>query len=61
MRPMIRMFVLAAVAASATAVFASETIAVDVPFSFDAHGKAFPAGQISGGVQPNHKFSEAPQ
>lgn len=45
MRPMIRMFVLAAVAASATAAFASETIAVDVPFSFDAHGKAFPAGR----------------
>jgi len=45
MRAMIRMFVLAAVAATATAVFASETIAVDIPFNFDAHGKAFPAGR----------------
>jgi hypothetical protein len=42
---MTRMFVLAAVTISATAAFASETIAVNVPFSFDAHGKAFPAGR----------------
>lgn|SRR5271154_41542 len=45
MRPMIRMFVLAAVAASATAAFASETMTVNVPFTFETHGKAFPAGK----------------
>jgi hypothetical protein len=45
MRPMIRMFVLAAVAASATAALASETMNVNVPFSFETHGKAFPAGK----------------
>ena len=45
MRPMIRMFMLAAVAASATAAFASDAIIVNVPFSFETHGKAFPAGK----------------
>jgi len=45
MRPMIRMFVLAAVAVGATAAFASETMAVNVPFNFEARGKAFPAGR----------------
>ena len=47
MRPMIRMFLLAAVAASATAAFASETMTVNVPFDFEAHGKAFPAGKYA--------------
>ena len=45
MRPMIRMFVLAAVATSAIAAFASETMAINVPFNFEAHGKVFPAGR----------------
>ncbi len=45
MRPMIRIFVLAAAAASATAAFASETMTVNVPFNFETHGKAFPAGR----------------
>jgi hypothetical protein len=44
MRPMIRLLVLAAVAAGATAAFGSETMTVNVPFSFETHGKAFPAG-----------------
>lgn len=44
MRVMIRMFVLAAIGASATVAFASETMAVNVPFNFEDHGKAFPAG-----------------
>jgi len=42
---MIRMFMLAAVAASATAAFASDAVTVNVPFSFETHGKAFPAGK----------------
>ena len=45
MRPRIRMFVRAAVAASATVAFASETMAVNVPFNFEDHGKGFPAGR----------------
>jgi hypothetical protein len=45
MRQKIRMFVLAAVAASATVAFASETMAVNVPSNFEDHGKAFPAGR----------------
>jgi hypothetical protein len=44
MQPMIRMFVLAAVFASATAAFASDRVMVDVPFSFKTRGKTFPAG-----------------
>jgi hypothetical protein len=45
MRPMIRTFLLAAVAASATAAFASETMTVNVPFNFETHGKTYPAGR----------------
>jgi hypothetical protein len=45
MKHAIRMFVLAAIGASATVAFASETMAVNVPFNFEDHGKAFPAGR----------------
>ncbi len=45
MRLMIRTFVLAAVAACATAAFASDTMTVNVPFNFETHGKTFPAGK----------------
>jgi hypothetical protein len=45
MRPMIRMFVLAAIAASANAAFALDQTMVNVPFNFETHGKAFPAGR----------------
>jgi hypothetical protein len=41
---MIRMFVLAAVFASATAAFASDRVMVNVPFSFKTRGETFPAG-----------------
>ena len=44
MRPMIRMFVLAAVFASATAAYAFDRAAVNVPFSFETHGETLPAG-----------------
>jgi len=44
MRPIIRMFVLAAVSASATAAFAFDRVTVNVPFNFETHGKTFPAG-----------------
>ena len=45
MRPMIRMFVLAAVTTSATAAFAFDQMMVNVPFNFETHGKSFPAGR----------------
>ena len=38
------MFVLAAVLASATAAYAFDRVAVNVPFSFETHGEIFPAG-----------------
>jgi hypothetical protein len=44
MRPMIRIFVLAAVFASATAAYAFDRVSVNVPFSFETHGETFPAG-----------------
>jgi hypothetical protein len=44
MRPMIRIFVLAAVLASASAAFAFDRAAVNVPFSFETHGETLPAG-----------------
>jgi hypothetical protein len=53
MRPIIRMFVLAAVAASATAAFAFDKVTVNVPFSFETHGKTFPAGKYEVEFNPN--------
>jgi hypothetical protein len=44
MRPMIRIFVLAAVFASTSAAFAFDRAAVNVPFSFETHGDTLPAG-----------------
>ena len=45
MQSMIRTFLLAGIAASATAAFASETMTVNVPFNFETHGKSYPAGK----------------
>jgi hypothetical protein len=44
MRPMFRIFVLAAVFGSASAAFAFDRAAVSVPFSFKLDGETFPAG-----------------
>lgn len=55
MRPMIRTFLLAAVAASATAAFALDTVTVNVPFNFETHGKTFPAGKYQ--VEFDSRFS----
>ncbi|MDX6457728.1 MAG: hypothetical protein QOE55_1425 [Acidobacteriaceae bacterium] len=44
MQPMIRIFVLAAVFASASSAFAFDRAAVNVPFSFKTHGETLPAG-----------------
>jgi len=54
MRPMIRMFVLAAVSASATAAFAFDRVTVNVPFNFETHGKTFPAGTYRVESAANH-------
>ena len=45
MRPMIRMFVLAAATVSASAAFAATKVTVNVPFDFETRGHTFPAGQ----------------
>ena len=54
MRPMIRMFVLAAVSASATAAFAFDRVTVNVPFNFESDGKTFPAGTYRVESAANH-------
>jgi hypothetical protein len=52
MRSMLRMFVLAAVATSATAAFAFDKVTVNVPFQFEARGQIFPAGAYEVGRIP---------
>jgi hypothetical protein len=47
MRWIIRIFVLAAMSASAAATFAQDSVSVNVPFSFETHGKRFPAGMYA--------------
>ena len=54
MRPIIRMFVLAAVSASATAAFAFDRVTVNIPFDFETHGKTFPAGTYRVESTANH-------
>jgi hypothetical protein len=44
MQFIIRKFVFAAVFVSAAAAFAQDRVGVNVPFSFETHGKIFPAG-----------------
>jgi hypothetical protein len=44
MRPMIRIFVLAAALVSTAAAFAQDMARINVPFSFETHGETFPAG-----------------
>jgi hypothetical protein len=54
MRLMIRMFVLAAVSASATIAFAFDRVTVNVPFNFETGGKTFPAGTYKVESAANH-------
>jgi hypothetical protein len=54
MRPIVRMFVLAIVWASATAAFAFDRVTVIVPFNFESRGKAFPAGTYRVESAVNH-------
>jgi hypothetical protein len=45
MRFMIRSLVLTSAALFATAAFAADKAVVNVPFNFESHGQAFPAGE----------------
>ena len=54
MRPIIRSFVLAVVAARATAAFAFDRVTVNVPFNFETHGKTLPAGPYKVESAANH-------
>jgi hypothetical protein len=53
MRSMIRSLVLTSAALFATAAFAADKAVVNVPFNFDSHGQAFPAGQYQVKVDLN--------
>src|SRR5882757_2064615 len=54
MRPIIRMFVVAVVSASATAALAFDRVTVNVPFNFETDGKTFPAGTYKVESAANH-------
>ena len=54
MRRMIRLFVLAAVSASATAALAFDRVTVNVPFNFESHGRTFPTGTYNVESAANH-------
>ena len=45
MRPMTKMFVLAAALVSSSAAFAVSKVTVNVPFNFESHGKTYQAGK----------------
>lgn len=47
MRFMLRSLVLTSAALCATAAFAAPKVVVNVPFNFETHGQAFPAGQYA--------------
>ncbi|WP_026442697.1 hypothetical protein [Pseudacidobacterium ailaaui] len=45
MQPMTKMLVLAAALVSTSAAFASTNTTVNIPFSFETHGRTYPAGK----------------
>ena len=53
MRFMIRSLVLTSAALFATAAFAAEKAVVNVPFNFESHGQAFPAGRYDVSLDPH--------
>ena len=53
MRFMFRSLVLASAAFCATAAFAASKVVVNVPFNFETHGQAFPAGQYAVSLDNN--------
>jgi hypothetical protein len=53
MRFMLRSLVLTSAAFCATAAFAASKVVVTVPFNFETHGQAFPAGQYAVSLDRN--------
>jgi len=53
MRFMLRSLVLTSAAFCATAAFAASKVVVNVPFNFETHGQAFPAGQYAVSLDRN--------
>ena len=53
MRFMIRSLVLTSAALFATAAFAADKAVVNVPFNFESHGQAFPAGEYAVILDPH--------
>ena len=53
MRSMLRTIVLTSAALCATAAFAADKAVVNVPFNFETHGIAFPAGKYSATLDIN--------
>ena len=53
MRSMLRAIVLTSAALCATAAFAANKAVVSVPFNFESHGVAFPAGKYSASLDLN--------
>jgi len=53
MRFMLRSLVLTSAALVATAAFAADKAVVNVPFNFESHGQAFPAGQYAVSLDKN--------
>jgi hypothetical protein len=53
MRSMIRAIVLTSAALCTTAAFAADKAVVNIPFNFESHGVAFPAGRYSASLGMN--------
>jgi hypothetical protein len=53
MRFMLRSLALTSAALFATAAFAADKAVVNVPFNFESHGQAFPAGQYEVSLDPH--------
>ena len=53
MRFMLRTLVLTSAALCATAAFAADRAVVNVPFNFETHGQAFPAGSYAVSLDPH--------
>ena len=56
MKNLIRTLILAPAVLCASAAFAAETSTLNVPFSFTANGKAYPAGNYTVSVDANHQI-----
>jgi hypothetical protein len=53
MRPMMKMFVFAAALVSTSAAFAASKVRVNVPFSFESHGRMYEAGTYDVALNPS--------